>query len=99
MNKIDKEDLIIEFGILLFINFVLFSLGKIFYNISFLNTIIFSIINTIWMLFLLLPFTKMFNKKIEKRNERKSRKKRLDIIRDFEKRQLEIQKEISSSEK
>ncbi|MCZ6702971.1 MAG: hypothetical protein O6940_08025 [Ignavibacteria bacterium] len=87
MNIKDKEDLIIEFVVLLFINFVLFSLGKIFYNISFLNTVIFSIINAVWMLFLLLPFTKMIKKKIETRDERKNRNKRLDILKDFEKRQ------------
>jgi hypothetical protein len=99
MKKREKNDLIVELLMLFFLNAILFNVGRIFFNISFINTIIYSIINALWMSLILIPFTEFIYQKIEIRRDINNKKPLVEYLKNFERRQSEIQYEIQLEEK
>jgi len=85
---------LVEIIAMFLINIVVFLLSKIFVSISFGLCFLYSLINTSWMPFVLLPALKKIQQRIEKKERAYSLEPLQNYIRDFEKRQKEVEKEI-----
>ncbi|MDN5211237.1 DarT ssDNA thymidine ADP-ribosyltransferase family protein [Fulvivirgaceae bacterium BMA12] len=90
---------LIEIIAMFLINIVVFLLGKIFVKISFGECLLYSIINSIWMPFILLPVIARTLLILRKKEKSYVLEPLYKYISEFEKRQKEIKKEIELERK
>ncbi|MDM1524279.1 DUF4433 domain-containing protein [Empedobacter sp. 225-1] len=93
MNKVE---VISEFIAIFIVNFVIFLLAKFFTEISIIQCFLYSIINSIWMMFLLLPLLKKTEKK---RNNESFKKGIQDYVSKFEENQKIINQKFEEEDK
>ena len=86
-----------EFIAAFIINGLIFGIASIFTKMTIGSSMIYSLINAVWMPFLLFPLLPKISSVFEKKNKYKLNPL-LDYISDFEKRQNEISKEVEKLE-
>jgi len=86
-----------EFIAAFIINGLIFGIASIFTKMTFGSSMLYSLINAVWMPFLLFPLLPKISSVFEKKNKYKLNPL-LDYISDFEKRQIEISKEVEKLE-
>lgn len=92
-NKVDN---IAEFIALFIINIVIFLISKFFAEITIIQCFIFSIVNTVWMKFLLLPILKQ---KEKKEQDLKLKEVFRNYIDKFEEKQKTLNEKFSQEDK
>ncbi len=88
-----------EIIVMLVINIAVFLLSKVFVEISLEECFLYSLVNAIWMPFILLPIIKNIQDKFEIGGKSYSLEPFKKYIDEFEKRQQSVQKEIESERK
>jgi hypothetical protein len=86
-----------EFIAAFLINSLIFGVASIFTELTFGKSMLYALINAVWMPFLLFPILPKIASVFEKKNKYKLNPL-LDYISDFEKRQIEISKDVEKLE-
>ena len=92
-------ELIAKLLAMFIINLVIFLFSKLFVSISWTTCFVATMVNTIWMTFLLLPVLEKISSRINKKEDSYRLKPLLQFFENFEKRQEEIKIEIEEEEK